>query len=297
MTLSRPIVHGLIRTGSLSPARVIDAAGLTVTLGFIDVHSHAANGLAGALKEGRPLLAQGLTTVVLNPDGGGPIDIKAERAVFEKNGTGVNTALYVGHGSIRREVLGMADRAPTAPELDRMIALARAGMDAGAIGLSMGPYYAPGSYAKTDELVALAKVAAAGGGVFESHIRDEGDYSIGVVAAVQEVIQIADEAKLPGIVAHMKALGPASWGLSTAMVTRIRQARDRGVEVYADQYPYEASGTSIVGALVPRWAEVGGMAELRKRIDGRDRDRVLVDRFKNGDQSGSFLLEAQQPQP
>ena len=288
------------RLGDAQAARVIDAAGLTVTPGFIDVHSHAANGLAGALKEGRPLLAQGLTTVTLNPDGGGPVDIKSQRAAFEKNGTGVNTALYIGHGSIRREVLGMADRAPTPAELDRMIALARAGMDAGAIGLSMGPYYAPGSYSKTEELIALANVAAAGGGVFESHIRDEGDYSIGVVAAVQEVIRIAEDAKLPGIVAHMKALGPASWGLSTAMVTRIQQARDRGVQVYADQYPYDASGTSIVGALVPRWAEVGGMAELRKRIDGTERDRLVSDMRANLDRRGGadkLVISRYEPDP
>jgi N-acyl-D-aspartate/D-glutamate deacylase len=281
-------------------ARVIDADGLTVTPGFIDVHSHAANGLSGALNQARPLLAQGLTTVVLNPDGGGPVDIKAERTRFEQHGIGVNVAMYVPHGSIRREVIGMADRAPSPAELDRMIALARAGMQAGAIGLSSGPYYAPGSYAKTEELIALAKVAAEGGGVYESHIRDEGDYSIGVVAAVQEVIRVAEEAKLPGIVAHMKALGPASWGLSTAMVTRIDQARARGVQVYADQYPYDASGTSIVGALVPRWAEVGGTAELKKRIDGRERDRLAADMAVNLARRGGaekLLISRFEPDP
>jgi N-acyl-D-amino-acid deacylase len=271
--------------GATAPT-VVDASGLTVAPGFIDVHSHAATGLAGTLKDARQLLAQGLTTVTLNPDGGGPVDIKTERAGYERGGTGVNVALYVPHGSIRREVLGMADRAPTAAELDRMIALVREGMAAGAIGLSSGIYYAPGSYAKTDEVIAMAKAAGEAGGVYESHIRDEADYNIGVVAAVDEVIRVAEEAHLPGIVAHMKALGPASWGLSKTLVEHIQQARDRGVEVWDDQYPYDASGTGIVGALIPRWAEVGGRQELLKRIDGRDRDRLLADIRRNFERRG-----------
>src|SRR5262249_17693531 len=137
--------------------------------------------------------------------------------------------------------------------------------------------YAPGSYAKTEEVIALAKVVGEMGGVYESHIRDEADYSVGVVAAVDEVIRISEEGHLPGIVAHMKALGPSSWGLSVALVEHVKQARDRGVEVYADQYPYEASGTGIVGALVPRWAEVGGRDEMLKRITGADRPRLAAD--------------------
>src|SRR5260370_9545125 len=128
-------------------------------------------------------------------------------------------------------------------------------MEAGGIGLASGHYYAPGSCGKTEEVIALAKIAGEMGGVYESHIRDEADYNIGVVAAVQEVIRISEEGHLPGIVAHMKALGPASWALSMALVEKIHQARDRGVQVSADQYPYDASGTGIVGALVPRWAE------------------------------------------
>ncbi len=265
------------RLGNAPASRVIDANGLTVSPGFIDAHSHASGGLSGTLKDGRQLLAQGLTTVMLNPDGGGPIDLRAQRAGFEQQGVGVNVALYVPHGSIRREVIGMADRAPTADELAKMTALARHGMEAGGIGLSSGLYYAPGSYSKTEEVIALAKVAGEMGGVYESHIRDEADYSVGVVAAVQEVIRISEEGHLPGIVAHMKALGPGSWGLSMALVEKIKQARDRGVEVYADQYPYEASGTGIVGALIPRWAEVGGRAELLKRIQGPDHARLAAD--------------------
>ena len=167
-----------------------------------------------------------------------------------------------------------------------MIRLARNGMEAGGIGLSSGLYYAPGSYAKTEEVIALAKVVGEMGGVYESHIRDEADYNIGVVGAVQEVIRIAEEGRLPGIVAHMKALGPASWGLSMALVERIKQARDRGVEVYADQYPYEASGTGIVGALIPRWAEVGGRADLLGRIQGAEHDRLAADIRRNFERRG-----------
>jgi N-acyl-D-amino-acid deacylase len=266
--------------GALATARaktVIDAKGRYVTPGFIDVHSHAGDGLSGALNHGQPVLAQGITTVVVNPDGGGPVDIAAQRARYEQRGIGPNAAIFVPHGSIRREVLGMADRAPSAPELDRMLALTRAGMKAGAVGLSSGPYYAPGSYAKTDELVALARVAAEFRGVYSSHIRDESDYTIGLVAAVEEVITVAEHAKLTGIVTHMKALGTATWGASAKAVTRIEAARARGVSVYADQYPYEASGTSITGALVPRWAQVFGNDAMIRRAKGDERGRFLAD--------------------
>ena len=270
----------IVTVGALAQARartMVDARGQYVAPGFIDVHSHAADGLAGELNHGQPVLAQGITTVVLNPDGGGAVDVAAQRATYEKNGIGPNAAIFVPHGSIRRDVLGMADRAPTAPELERMLALARAGMKAGAIGLSSGPYHAPGSYAKTDELVALAKVAAEFGGVYSSHIRDESDYTIGMVAAVEEVITVAEQAGLIGIVTHMKALGTGTWGASMEAVKRIEAARARGVRVYADQYPYEASGTSITGALVPRWAQVFGDEAMIRRAKGDERGKFLAD--------------------
>ena len=269
------------RLGTIAARREIDVSGLMVAPGFIDVHSHAGPGLAGALNHAEPLLAQGITTACLNPDGGGPIDVSAQRTSLERRRTAVNTALFIGHGSIRERVIGMADRAPSNPELEQMAALVRAAMKAGAVGLSSGLYYAPGSYARTEEVIALAKVAGEAGGVYSSHIRDEGDYNIGVVAAVDEVIRIADEARLPGIVSHMKALGQASWGLSFAMTTRVELARARGVQVFADQYPYEAGSTSLVGALVPRWAEAGGRTELVKRLTGPDRPRLLDEVARN----------------
>jgi N-acyl-D-amino-acid deacylase len=159
------------------------------------------------------------------------VDVGAVRRTFVSRGVGINTALFIPHGSIRRQVLGMEDRAPTPGELAKMVGLVRAGMKAGGIGLSSGLCYAPGGYADTEEVIAMAKAAGEMGGVYSSHIRDEGDYNIGVVSAVEEVIRIADEGQLPGIVSHMKALGVASWGLSMASVMRIEAARARGVQV------------------------------------------------------------------
>jgi N-acyl-D-amino-acid deacylase len=267
--------------GSLANATaktVIDAADRYVTPGFIDVHSHAGGGLATEeLKHGQPLLAQGLTTVFVNPDGGGPIDLAAQRATYEKQHIGTNVAQFVPHGSIRREVMEMSDRDPNAAELARMVELSRKGMIDGGVGLSSGLYYAPGSYSKLAEVVAMAKATAPYGGVYSSHIRDESDYTIGVVAAVQEVIDIAEQGGVIGVVSHMKALGPGSWGLSKKLIDNIDAARKRGVQVFADQYPYEASGTGIVGALIPRSAQVGGREAMMKRITGELRSEIRAE--------------------
>jgi N-acyl-D-aspartate/D-glutamate deacylase len=223
--------------GAAKAATTVDAGDRYVTPGFIDVHSHAGPGLLTTeLQHGQPLLAQGITTTFVNPDGGGPVDIRAQRARYEKQGVGVNVGLFVPHGSIRQQVMGMSDRDPDAAQLAQMVELARQGMQAGALGLSSGLYYAPGSYSKTAEVVAVARATAPFGGVYSSHIRDEADYTIGVVAAVEEVITVAEQAGVTGVVSHMKALGPGSWGMSQTLVERIDAARARGVQVFADQY-------------------------------------------------------------
>ncbi|MCW9707578.1 N-acyl-D-amino-acid deacylase family protein [Fodinibius salsisoli] len=245
----------------------IDASGFYVTPGFIDVHSHAASGLTKPeLSDAKPLLLQGITTVFVNPDGGGAVDLKEQRQGLLEDGLGVNVAQMVPQGSIRKEVMGMEDRAPSSEELEKMKQLVREGMQSGAFGLSSGPFYAPGSYAKTNELIELSRVAAQLGGAYVSHIRDESNYTIGLEAAVDEVIQVAREAALPGIVTHIKALGPPVWDLSETIVANIEKARAEGVEVFADQYPYMASATGLISALVPRWAEEGGHEELVKRL-------------------------------
>ena len=269
-------------------AHVVDVSGLHIVPGFIDSHSHATWGLVrDELRTAHALLAQGITTVLANPDGGGPVDLAEQRATLEDTGIGVNVAQFVSHGSIRREVMGMQAREATPDELEMMRELVHRGMAEGAIGLSSGLYYSPGSYAPTGEVIELAKLLAAYGGVYQSHIRDESDYSIGVVAAVDEVIQIARAAGVPGVVTHIKALGPRVWGASREIVERIETARARGLDIFADQYPYEASGTSIAGALVPRWALGGGPDAFHARLaDPRERARLAADMWDNLDRRG-----------
>jgi len=261
------------RLEAATASRVIDARDRVLAPGFIDVHSHALDGLVlPALHQGRPLIAQGVTTLVANPDGGGPVDLAAQRAAIEAVHPGPNVALLIGHGAIRRAVLGEARREPTGEELEQMKALVGRAMREGAFGLSSGLFYVPGAFAKTDEVIALAKVAARSGGLYTSHIRDEGNYGAGVRASVQEVIRIAADANTVGIVSHMKALGKDSWGLGPALIEDIAEARARGVQVYADQYPYEASSTTLRAALMPGGAEPTDavVAENLRRRNGPD---------------------------
>lgn len=261
-------------------SRTIDAGDRVAAPGFIDPHSHAAGDLTrDALRDARALLAQGVTTIIGNPDGGGPIDLAAQRAALEKGGVGVNVGLLIGHGSIRSNVIGAADRAPTPEELAKMQAIVARAVEQGALGLSSGLFYAPGSFAKLDEVIALAKTA---GGVYASHVRDESNYSIGLIASVQEVIDVADRAGVRGIVTHIKALGPDNWGLGAAAATRIGLARARGVDVLADQYPYAASSTSLAAAIVPRWAQAGGNDAFEKRLgDAATREKIVGEMREN----------------
>ncbi len=281
----------IVAVGNLAGATattVLDAEGRYIAPGFIDTHSHSGGALeTRELSSAHQLLAQGITTVLANPDGGGRVDLVAQRRDLIEHGLGVNVGLMVPHGAVRQAVIGMEDRAPTAAEMTRMEGLVRAGMEAGAFGMSSGPFYAPGSYARTDELVALARVTAPYGAVYQSHIRDEGDYTIGVVAAVDEVITVAREAGVRGVVTHIKALGPRVWGYSAALVNRIDRARLAGTELFADQYPYEASQTSLAAALVPRWAQAGGRNALAERLaSGADQERLLADMTENLERRG-----------
>ncbi len=255
---------------------VIDVTGLYVAPGFIDTHSHAGSGLdTPERSHARPLLAQGLTTVFVNPDGGGMADMAEQRELFLRDGLGVNVAQFVPQGAVRREAMGPDDRAPSAEELDRMRELVRAGMEEGAFGLSSGTFYAPGSFATNDEIIELAKEVAPYGGAYQSHPRDESSYGVGVVAASEEIIDVGRQAGIPTVITHVKALGPEVWGKSEDMVAAYRQAREEGVQVYTDQYPYHASSTGLIAALLPRWVEGGGRDSMVARLNNPDLEEEI----------------------
>ncbi|WP_447952447.1 N-acyl-D-amino-acid deacylase family protein [Sphingopyxis chilensis] len=263
--------------------RTIDATGLIVAPGFIDPHTHVNEALASSDPAARlvlPFLTQGVTTAFIGVDGGGDPDIartfgtaKAASGDGEAGlgqsmrDFGINFAAYVGLGAVRAKVIGAADRAPTPAELAQMTDLVDKAMCDGALGLSTGLFYAPQSFAKRDEVVALAKAAAAKGGIYDSHLRDESSYTIGLAAAVDEALAIGRDAGIPVHIAHIKALGVDVHGQAGAVIAQIEKAQKAGQVVHADQYPWSASGTGLSAALLPRWAQDGGRAAMLKRFD------------------------------
>jgi N-acyl-D-aspartate/D-glutamate deacylase len=262
---------------SATAAQVVDAKGKYVTPGFIDPHSHAAPGIeTPELAAALPILYQGVTTVLLNPDGGGPGDLRPQVASIEKNVPGVNVIPMIGHNGVRKDVMGLANRKPTPAELARMQALVKNGMDFGAYGFSTGPFYIPGKYSDTAELIALSKVAAPYPHAFYiSHIRDESSYEIGVLGAIQELITVSREAKIPAVVTHMKMLGPSVWGKSGEAIKMIDDARAQGLSIWADQYAYAASGSGLQPSLLPGWAQEGGQEAIAKRLQNPEQ-RALI---------------------
>jgi len=214
---------------------VIDARGLTLAPGFIDTHSHADDDLAGH-PDALAVVSQGITTIIGGQDGGSPIPLARYLAALEKSPGAVNVGMYVGHGSIRDSVMG-ADfrRVATAAEVERMKAMLATEMQAGAIGLSSGLEYDPGIYSDPGEVIALAKVAASFGGRYISHIRSE-DFAFW--KAIDEIITIGREAKLPVQISHMKLGMRDLWGHADSLVRILDAARASGVDITADVYPY-----------------------------------------------------------
>jgi N-acyl-D-aspartate/D-glutamate deacylase len=241
-------------TKKYQATKVIDAEGLLVAPGFIDPHTHSYNDLKSKTKNSNiNYLTQGVTTVFNGNDGRGSININDIEKSLKINGIGTNTGFFVGHGTIRQLVMGKADRPASNTEIETMKSLVKSAMQQGAFGLSSGLYYVPGNYANTEELVQLALEVKPFNGVYESHIRDESSYNIGLIGAVKEAIEIGEKAGVPTHIAHIKALGVDVWGQSKAIINSINQARERGLKVTADQYPWLASGTNISSALFSRW--------------------------------------------
>ncbi len=251
----------------VSAETVLDASGMIVSAGFIDPHTHSRAELISSDKNANlNYLYQGVTTAFNGNDGDGFVDIAAQRERLEANGMGTNTALYTGHGKLRRRVMGGEDRAASAEELEQMAELVRDAMRAGALGLSTGLFYAPGSFSDTEEVIVLARAAAEFGGVYDTHLRDESNYNIGVVASVEEAIEIGRAAGIAVHIAHIKALGVDVWGQSEAIIERIEAARSQGRQVTADQYPWRASGTHMRNALLPKHLLEGERNDYLERL-------------------------------
>ncbi len=271
-------------------ARVIDATGLVVSPGFIDLHAHLDPLLR--LPEAEGAVRQGLTTSLGGPDGGSPFPLAPYLDSAGKLGVGMNVAFLAGHNTIRSEVMGRANRAPTAAELARMQAMVAQAMGEGAWGLSTGLKYIPGAYSRTPEVVALARVAADSGGIYTSHLREEG---LGLIEGVGEAIRIGRESGIPIVLTHHKVVGKPMWGASVRTLAMVDSARADGVDVMMDQYPYTATYTGI-SILVPAWAMAGGNDEFRKRVnDPALRDSILREIVFNleNDRGGGDLSRVQ----
>ena len=261
--------------GSIPPAlakRVIDAAGLIVAPGFIDLHAHLDP--LPQMPDAQSAAMQGVTLALGGPDGGGPWPFSGYLDSLDRKPLGINVAFLAGHNTIRRAVMGTENRAPTADELARMQSMVAQSMGEGAFGMSTGLRYIPGFYSNIDEVVALSKVAADSGGIYTSHLREEG---LGLFQGVGEALEIGRRARIPIVLTHHKAIGRQMWGKSTVTLAMVDSARRAGTDVMIDQYPYTASSTGL-DVLVPPWALAGGNTQLRKRLE----DPALKDSITRG---------------
>jgi N-acyl-D-amino-acid deacylase len=292
----------IVAVGRFTPKgapRVIDGGGLVVAPGFIDLHTHSDYPLQKPETHANLCyLYQGVTTVVTGNCGAGPADVATYFKALEEGKIGSNVIHQVPHNDVRRRVMKNANRAPTPAELKKMEELVDKGMRDGAWGLSTGLIYNPGTYARTDELIALAKTAARHGGFYASHIRNEG---VGVLDAIEEALKIGREAGLPVHISHLKASGRRAWGMAADEVALIAKARAAGQAVSADQYPYVASSTSLAATLVPPLFREGEAKEYQARLKDAEqgpRIRAAVERALEGRAGGeSVRIARYAPKP
>ncbi len=245
--------------------KALDCTGLIIAPGFIDLHTHSDYPLQKRpTNANRNYLAQGVTTVVTGNCGAGPVDVAAYYEKLEKIGIGANVAHQVPHNDVRSKVMGNANREPTPEELQKMEDLVDQGMRDGAWGLATGLIYNPGTYSKTDELIALAKVAAEHGGFYASHIRHEDEQ---IFAALDEILTIARKAGLRVHISHIKVTGRRNWGKGAEVLGVLHKAQQEGIQVTADQYPYLASSTNLAAMAIPaKWRE-GTNKDIIARLD------------------------------
>ena len=258
-----------------SAARVIDAGERVVAPGFIDAHVHVEGNLERNPRADNFLL-DGVTTVITGNCGSSELNLPAWFDKIQRLGLGINVASLVGHNSVRREVMGAANRAATPEEIRKMQSLIDRAMRDGAVGFSTGLEYVPGVYSNTAEVVALAKAAAARGGVYTSHMRDEGIHEI---EAITEAVNVGREAGLPVEISHLKIDRRRVWGASDQSLALIERCRREGVDVVADQYPYDRASTNL-GIRLPAWALAEG--KIKERLaDPATRRKIAAEMKAN----------------
>lgn len=286
--------------GRLEPsraARVVDARGRVLAPGFIDVHTHIENSVREN-PTAESFLRDGVTTLITGNCGGSEEDLAAFFGDLDQRGLGANVASLIGHNTVRRAVLGEASRAPTPEELARMATLVEKGMRDGAVGFATGLIYVPGTYAQTDEIVALARVAARHGGVYATHMRNENDR---ILEALDEAARIAREADIRVQVSHLKVADYLA-GMDEKVIAALERYRREGLEMVADQYPYAASSTSLQ-TLLPSWAQADGFAAMRERLESPEtRQRIITEMRtaatrRNRADYGYVAVASHQPEP
>lgn len=257
-------------------SRIINAKGLTVAPGFIDLHTHADRNIMNNPGV-ENYLHQGVTTILAGNCGKSPVDLDEYFRSVTDTRIAVNLAMLIGHNNVRAAVMGNDNRAPTPAEQVRMESLVKAAMDDGAFGLSTGLIYLPGTYSKTDEVIALAHVVAAEGGIYASHIRNEFEL---LIEAIEEAIRIGREADLPVQISHLKIADNTMWGDSTRIMEMFKTARAGGLDIAVDQYPYTAGSTGLANVF-PTWARAGSREDVQARLDDPEtRARIKTDTIR-----------------
>jgi len=252
---------------------VLDCTGLIVCPGFIDLHNHSDRPIVEPRTRGAVnYLMQGCTTIVTGNCGAGPTDADKLYQAVDDQGAGVNVAHLIPQGAVRDEILGNVNRVPSREELSRMQKLCEKGMRDGCWGISTGLIYVPSGYAQTDELVALSQVVASQGGIYVSHMRDEGS---GLMNSVKELLEIGRRANIPVHASHFKASGQEAWGLTADAARYMEEARKLGIKVTADQYPYNASSTSLEATVIPKDMREGDRKEFVKRLEAATPESAL----------------------
>jgi N-acyl-D-amino-acid deacylase len=268
--------------GEAEANQVVDAQNQIVAPGFIDVHAHTENIFNNPAAEN--FIRMGVTSLVTGNCGGSVVNVGRFLDRFKETPLSVNLATLIAHGSVRREVLGAENVQPTAEQLARMEELVEMGMKDGAVGLSTGLIYVPGTYAKTEEVVALARVAKKHNGVYASHIRNEADK---VFEAIAEAINIGEQTGIPVEISHFKISSKKFWGKTNETLGLVRAAREKGLPVTVDAYAYTASSTSL-DTILPSWALAGGREEGKKRLADPETKKKIVEDIKKNLKDNKF---------